>query len=318
MRTRCNGINYSKLDDLTLTDIESTSIPHNRGFIASTSGVLTITPRGGSSIDLYAIQGIAYPIDCSSIVSSEVSNISIVDASGAIVATPYFTPSELTNTCLWLDAADATTFTMGAGDLFSQWADKSVVGTNHAIQADGGKQATVGVEQVNGLDATTWNGTASIYNLTNLEITNDHSIYVVGRADNVGYDTIIRGIPVTDETIHFGSGSSNANFCTFYGDNFAWDSVVAQNTPAIDISAAPCIMAGNAPGDGTSIPSVNGVAQDQQICSLNKTGFWIGGASTTQFWKGIICEIVISCGMLTASEQVKLCNYFDRKWNIGL
>lgn len=67
-----------------------------------------------------------------------------------------FSPSQIPNLALWLDAADTATITQSGGSV-SQWNDKSG-NANHATQSTGARQPLTGTRIVNGknvLDFTT-------------------------------------------------------------------------------------------------------------------------------------------------------------------
>lgn len=67
-----------------------------------------------------------------------------------------FSPLDLTNLKLWLDAADSTTITETAGAV-SQWDDKSGNG-NHATQGVGASQPLTGGDVVNSLNVISLDG----------------------------------------------------------------------------------------------------------------------------------------------------------------
>lgn len=74
---------------------------------------------------------------------------------GTPATTANWTPSEV-STSAWFDGADTTTITEVAGSV-SQWDDKSG-NNNHAIETDGAKQPSTGLETINGLNVVSFDG----------------------------------------------------------------------------------------------------------------------------------------------------------------
>ena len=88
-------------------------------------------------------------------------------------------PNTIENNSLWIDAQDQTTITSAASDV-SQIDDKSG-NSNNSVQAVAANQPTTGTENLNGLNAITFNGTTDLMTVADF-INNDenHTAFLVG------------------------------------------------------------------------------------------------------------------------------------------
>lgn len=99
---------------------------------------------------------------------------------------PLFNPAE-SGAGLWLDAADASTITIGTG--ISQWSDKSGKARN-ATQAAGGNQPTYNTPGLNGLNTVEFPGAQWFDMGTGLDFLGggvfptNHTAFIVTRRDN--------------------------------------------------------------------------------------------------------------------------------------
>lgn len=79
-----------------------------------------------------------------------------VMAAGRVPAAASWSPADLPNLAMWLDAADTSTITASAGKV-SAWTDKSPTGS-HVTQATANLQPTTGVNAWDGKNVLTFNG----------------------------------------------------------------------------------------------------------------------------------------------------------------
>lgn len=109
---------------------------------------------------------------------------------GSIIAPPPPWTPAATSTALWLDAADASTFTFSSGSSVSQWSDKSGLGRNFS-QGTVSSQPTRNVGLLNGLPGVTFNLQYLLAASASQVISNSFNLFVVAsndatRTDNNG------------------------------------------------------------------------------------------------------------------------------------
>ena len=127
-----------------------------------------------------------------SILSGVLSSSILSGVFGRVFRGAGFSPSDIADLALWLDASDETTITESGGSV-SQWSDKSGNG-NHATQGTGANQPTTG-GTLNGKNALTFVGTdPNFFSLTSdISRSNGYTVFFVGENTNTANGTIIGG-----------------------------------------------------------------------------------------------------------------------------
>lgn len=252
------------------------------------------------------------------------SGISSPDSAGLA----KFSPLNIADLVLWLDAADLSTITESSGSV-SQWDDKSGNG-NNAAQATGAEQPATG-GSINGVNAITWDITDD-----NLVVTQDTTInglwgtggttvYVsqgdslggggFGRFAEKGASSLLKrsgGIGLLQLDVPFTTQS--ADFRT-PSNSFP----AATTTPAILTITYDASNVSNEPTffiDGTAVSTVVNNTPTGTYVS-NTTNLTIGNTSgATSGFDGEFGEILYYKHALTTSELDVLHTYLLNKWGI--
>ena len=224
---------------------------------------------------------------------------------------PSVSMTLLQNCVLWLDAADATSYTT-SGSNVTQWNDKSGAG-NNATQSTTASQATTGTT-LNGLNIMNFTGTRYMQNTTMIFPNAPYTIFAVGYTSTNGYGRLLAGYP--DAYLFLGTGSGNTQLATFVG-NGGWTDT---NTDAPGTSvASACIMCMTNNGTTTGlIPYVNGVTLTAKSGTCNSfTGFYIGtSGGGGQPWAGYIAEIMVYNYILSTPQRQYVEGYLAGKWGL--
>jgi len=226
-----------------------------------------------------------------------------------VTTTGSFTPTSISGTLLWLDAADSTTITYSSGSKISQWSDKS--GLNyHFTQSTVANQPSY-VSMANGKPALSLTSSGVMLN-NNIPVSTTCTIFGVGYSSAGGNARLVQN----DGYFYFG-GISNS-LAIGAGTNSVWSGVINAN-PATSISSL-CLMEMSNSNNIIS-PYVNGTALDTTtIISSSFTGLTIGGVffsgSYTQLWGGYVSEILIYNSVLSTTDRQKVEGYLANKWLI--
>ncbi|MFM6881720.1 MAG: hypothetical protein ACKPKK_13905, partial [Dolichospermum sp.] len=224
------------------------------------------------------------------------------------------TPAQI-STDLWLDAADSSTIILN-GSTVSQWNDKSGNGRN-AIQATAANQPAYTANGLNGKPVLTFDGINDFLVSSTGTYGPNVSIFAVARQD--GGSSYQRIVNIGNGLDHFGFfGSFNGNFATFFGNGSQWNDTTA-NSPSIAVTSARVLGVVNPTSGSVATPYVDGIAQNTKTGTMGiSNGVDIGAIQSpnTQFWFGIVAEIIIVNSAVTTTVRQLIEGYLAWKWEL--
>jgi len=217
--------------------------------------------------------------------------------------TPYFISTNITN--------------------ISQWNDKSGTG-NNMIQATSGSQPVLS-NLSNGIQALNLASSKYMINTT-ISFPTNYSVFIVGYTTTNGYGRILHGPYNSDCGLCIGSGNVNTNLMSMVGTTPTSWSSSEVNTSSNGYStsvASLCIMEMTTNNTTNGLLTyVNGYQLDAKNGTNNGfTGLSIGagvfsGGSTSQFWNGYICEVLVFNSVLSTTNRQYVEGYLAYKWGI--
>lgn len=218
---------------------------------------------------------------------------------------------------LWLDADDASTITLN-GSTVSQWRDKSG-NSRHVNQATAANQPARTLSGLNSKTVLTFNGTTTNLVSTAGTYGTNISIFAVARQDGgSSYQRIVHIGSSADAVGFF--GSFNGNFATFFGNGTNWNDTNA-NTPTIATTSARVLGVVNPTSGSNATPYVDGTAQNNKVGTMGTASGVVIGMShipaNTQFWNGIVAEIVIINSAVTTETRQRIEGYLAWKWGLA-
>ncbi|MFM6671567.1 MAG: hypothetical protein ACKPJO_15800 [Dolichospermum sp.] len=228
-----------------------------------------------------------------------------------VLGKKLWTPVQM-STALWLDAADSSTVTLNGGNV-SQWDDKSGNGRN-AAQATAANQPARTLNGLNGKTVLTFDGVNDFLVSNSGTYGPNISMFAVARQD--GGSSYQRLLNVRIDQFAF-FGSFNANFATFFGNN-SWNDINA-NTPSIAVTSAKVLGVVNPTSGSVATPYVDGIAQNTKTGTMGiSNGVDIGAIQSpnTQFWFGIVAEIIIVNSAVTTTVRQFIEGYLAWKWEL--
>ena len=234
-----------------------------------------------------------------------------------------WTPAQLSNLALWLDAADTSTFTLN-GSAVSQWRDKSG-NARHASQSTAAQQPTYTLNGMNGLPVVTFDGTADNMAVNYNYAGNAATLYAVAArlsggsseqwifssyGGSAGTPLIapmwIKG-PSTDEWASYGGSTAvfalSGATLTTNGQGFML---------GIDSSITDSVL--NMYTNGSLTAQHPGTVRFTGGTARNFIGAEVNGAS--RFLSGHVTEIVQIESRLSTTDRQRLEGYLAWKWGL--
>jgi hypothetical protein len=223
------------------------------------------------------------------------------------VTSAAFDPTSIAGCQLWVDAADASTFTYSSGTVVSQWNDKS----GNAMHVS---QGTVSLQPsrsgtVNGLSSVVFDGTDDFLSTTDpgSAVAQPQTVFaVVVPSLLTGSRTILAGVAGTVATL-----STDGSTAIIYAGtaNSGGGSLSTSTTYVIQATLNTTSSAVRVNG-GTNLYSVN-------PGSLGYRGYRLGRYSTfTDYWNGSMCEIVVYDSALSLANINTVGQYLATKWGV--
>jgi hypothetical protein len=224
-----------------------------------------------------------------------------------------FLPTDIAGCQLWLDAADATTISIGTG--VSQWNDKSG-NTRNAIQATAASQPAYITAGKNGLNLVRFDGSNDGMTGVYFAPTSLHSVFVVVKNNSGSFGRIFSCAISTDvDDFNFFS-----NYIPIFRNGTANEMATFQG-------ASRGIVAYD--NDWGLFIHERGVSNTVNTYKLNNTSYSnlavsgiinqyrIGfNTSVNGNMNGDIAEVVTYDKILTTTERSDLLNYLSTKWAI--
>lgn len=238
--------------------------------------------------------------------------------------TPLFTPTQIPNCRLWLDAADSSTITL-SGSNVTQWNDKSGNSFN-AVQTVTGKYPSYASTAVNGLSAIQTSSTGTTMYVPSLTVTFPPTvIMVVKKTGTGGFNTgfvemgpnvnTSNGFYITPINNSFFSARAGGGQQQFYdsvgtgtarfnavGTTYIYVCQVTPNTLYVNgtsITVSTVINSGNPTGSLTAQLNIGSRDQSSLFADVQ------------------YCEILIYSGNLTLTQIQRVEGYLAWKWGVN-
>ncbi|MBT8038211.1 MAG: InlB B-repeat-containing protein, partial [Verrucomicrobiae bacterium] len=289
-----------------------------------TDGTLSGTPANGdlgaNAFTVSVSDGTVVPIEATlNITVRNTNNVPVVDAGAdktiyLISEAQPWTPAE-TTTALWLDADDASTFTLNGGNV-EEWRDKSG-NSRHAGQAATNSQPANTASGLDGKHVVTFDGSSDYLNFgTGLDFMSgaSHSAFIV-LADVTNYTDIYGAASGGSgaNSLHVGFSNSSSYRMNYWGHDYG---------PSVT---------GNFVASGSILNYVWDVGSPKQIFAngslegsghnANAPGTMSGGGRISNvvghgYLGGKIAEIVIVSGSVSQADRECLEGYLAHKWGM--
>jgi hypothetical protein len=239
------------------------------------------------------------------------------------VATNLWTPAQLSNNELWLEADDASTLTL-VSDSVSEWRDKSG-NDRHATQSTESLRPGYLASEINGNPAIDFDGTNDSLTISNsttlLQFDNTYSKAFVIKPDVVSNSPVIIHQPAGpwSHLVELNSSSSNAGL--YWGDNSGNFRTYAENTNfAVAGTTTFFILikisesTGDAYLSGSLITSFTGSLAATPTGGIN----WILGSysDSSLNYNGKIGEVLISSQAWDTTNRQLVEGYFAHKYGL--
>ena len=236
-----------------------------------------------------------------------------------------FSPAQLPNLAIWLDASNYGSLTFNGGDI-SQWNDLSANG-NHIAQGTASAQPTYEAAGINGKPALDFDNTDFLTIADNATLSGSQHfiVAVVKRVTDTGAAQNICGKFVT--------GSSQREYCIGVdsGDKFFGQAsttggtgaglVTSVSTQAATVDTA-FLLAGWTDGVNNNV-SVNNANTDADAFTPpifdGTSGFYVGqGGSGGAFFNGMVSEVIKTNGDPGAGLRLATIQYLAAKWGVTI
>lgn len=259
--------------------------------------------------------------------------------SGCVIfaAASVFSPKQLPNLSLWLDADDASTLTLVSSKV-SQWNDKSTFGTNVSQSTSGNRPAS-GTNTLNGRNVITFTGSNSNYLISangqnQCRACPGYTVFAVGRhTDSANSGRFVAMLPTTGSAFSgkLNTGIQASTQKAFFGAR------------RVDTDASSNLLSASAWGTGYGVfcgigtfSTTTGFLYERTTQLATSTSWcttgpnsdaqqgyvFIGcdpGAPTppvTAFLTGDIAEIILCNGELSSTDRLQTTGYLQGKWGL--
>lgn len=283
------------------------------------------------NVDIGGVTSSTYTVQASDEGDTLTCEVTATNTSGAVAAessatgtiSAAFSPDDVSNLAIWLDASDASTITESSGSV-SQWNDKSGNG-RHVTQASGSAQPTTGTATQNSLNVLVFDGSDYMEGSAPFMYSaGEATIFVVTQGAAQSDNRVIsEGSTSTTTPIYsvFATSNSGGKF-KHYIRNDSSSAFLALDQAGTPFNNTPNI--GLVTDEGSSITSyVNGGTGDTDSYTRSGTltldTFAVGAlvrTSAGSFYNGKIAEIIIYTSTPTDSEINQVGNYLEDKWGI--
>jgi len=230
-------------------------------------------------------------------------SIGIPSTLGKVAA---FSPLDL-SPVLWLDASDTSTITESGGAV-SQWDDKSGNG-NDVVQATAANQPTSGSRTLNGLNVIEFDGTSVYLRTTASTIkAQPNTIFLVWQLDVTNaLQFVFDSRDTANRTVFNPQGDGTYNMRA--GTNLRGGT--------LDTDEHVCRLVFNSVSSSLHVDGASVLTGDTSIGSWDLAT--IGASNVGDFsLDGIIAEMIVVNGLLTADQITATESYLASKWGITL
>jgi len=240
---------------------------------------------------------------------------------------PAFSPADLADLALWLDATDASTITLDGSNNVSQWDDKSG-NARHATQAAALNRPTYLSSGINGLPTVRGDGDDDIMSWTAFSSGTIHNFYIVA-----AFDTVLN--EYTSFGGFFGSinGEGGIAHDVFFNDSAANPRVDSRQLGGGDNAYIAAGNVANIKSGAAAVHSFyrNGGSYGAKWTYETKATWTLTGTYATSATKSTrifsnyfasvsfqISELLCYTRDLSASEESELSAYFTAKYGVGI
>ncbi len=239
-------------------------------------------------------------------------------ARGQFIINPYrfaaaggggFTdPTDIANLVLWLDADDASTLydadtggsLTGADGEVGRWIDKSTTGSLW-IQSVASTRPLRRTAAINGNDAVDFDGSNDILNYaTGLSLGSSYTMFfVVQRTTGTGYQALIK---------------VNTNHCLYLQNSKTNFYISSSKYSTTTQSTGTTYVVGVRVTSGSIEFFLDGAADGTASGASAQTWNAIGNSGASEFFNGLMGEVVIYNAALSNSEMDDVETYLLNKW----
>lgn len=219
-----------------------------------------------------------------------------------------FSPADIPDLALWLDASDTATITQTGGAV-SAWADKSGNGYN-ATQETGASQPTTGIDTLNGKNVLTMNGThffVTPSSLWSFALSNNTIFVVVKSSTPTMVNRVLGGN--NGAAVQYGMvlGEFSGTLQRFYSGNAISLTTSSDGLPHL-LTYQRDGTNGYFSRDSGAITSTNQSAQSLTSFNIGRCGTLSSGVN------GIIAEIILYRRNISIDDRALVQNYLKNKW----
>ena len=240
-------------------------------------------------------------------------------------AAPAFSPTDIADLALWIDASDASTITLDGSNNVEQWDDKSGNGRN-LVQATVSLRPGYLASGINGLPAVVGDGIDDVMTWTQFSSGTNHNFYLA-----VAFDTVIN--QYTQYAGFFGTVPGQLGWNTFHQDLSANPAVAARILSGADVTV---LAAGTANNIKSGDPFIFSFLRNAGTYRVKQThgaiqtlslggGFITGTTQSDRIFRNYfgsisfrIAEMVCYSRDLTAGEEASLSAYFLSRYGVGI
>jgi hypothetical protein len=223
-----------------------------------------------------------------------------------------FTPRSIGDLAMWLDAADASTITVGTG--VSQWRDKSAA-SNLWTQGVGNNQPATGTQSINGRNALVFDGANDTLQCADPFTAYPFSFFIVQRV--VAYSNFAMHYAIGGSTnfnlrqfstaglleVEAPGGATRASSQTYSTSAAELISIVYQPT-----AASSTLYRNNSP------VAVSGAFFQPTVSGTH----YIGTRNGSFPLNGYVGEILVYSKTLSDLERASVSRYLGTKWGIAV
>jgi len=269
----------------------------------------------------------------------------ILNRRGFFGGAAAFSPKDISGLQLWLDATtglfDATSggsaVTTNASSV-ARWEDQSG-NARHATQSTSGNRATLRTSVQNSKNIIRFDGTDDFYSglsaaLLNTTTSNKFSIYIAWIPDLASRQSAYGGGGILRKMTNGGSGDTDWYFGVRSGGRFVINITGGANkavTSTTSLTTNTSYVVGLVFDGSASATVVSdriklylGTTEETKILD-DGSGGWGNGdgeigrgyTSSSYYFKGDVCEIVVYDSVLSADNRTKVSDYLKSKWGIS-
>lgn len=244
-----------------------------------------------------------------------------------ILESTSFSPADLANLAIWLDAADASTITLDGSSKVSQWSDKS--GNARHASAIVNQRPDYLTSGINGMPAVRGDGVDDFMEWTPFASGTNHNFYLA-----VAFDAGVN--QYTQFGGFFGAGSAEVSWNGFHSDTGVNPAVLARAGSAGGNAEHTILAAGTANNIKSGNPFIfsflrNGATWRTKQTYGTVSSFTLSGVYETNTTRSKyifrnyfasmsfrIAEVICYTRDLNAGEEAQLSAYFSTRYGVGI